>query len=479
MLINFERALLVLFIINASISLVIIVLERKRPEKTIAWLLVFVLLPPIGLILYIFIGRNWKRRTLNSGFSHNADSSYIPKGMKKSEARESMPLVELLINTSDFPLFTQNDITIFKDGIEKFKCLKEELLKAKHHIHLEYYIVKSDVIGNEIKNILIKKANEGVKVRLIMDRVGSIRVKRKFIKELKAAGVEVAVYSYFLAPLLRMINTQINYRNHRKIVVIDGKVGFVGGINIGDEYLGKSKFGYWRDIHIMVKGDFVLGLQSVFLDDYWTVKRETNRCLLCGEDLTMYCPAPKKGTGTIMQLVMSGPNSEYPSIMQSILKMITMAKHHIYIATPYFVPPESLMEALKVACLSGVEVTIIYPAQSDHITVHYASRTYLQEIARYGAKIYFYTKEAFLHSKVITIDGRISNVGTANMDIRSYELNYEVNAVIYNEETTSELERIIVEDIKDSTLITTEDFEKTPMLVIFLEACARLLSSLL
>ncbi|KPU45602.1 major cardiolipin synthase ClsA [Oxobacter pfennigii] len=470
----------VLFAINAIVSIVVIALERKRPEKSIAWILIFILLPPLGLILYLFLGRNWKRKRniLGNSSSDNA-GKYIPQMIKSMETDELVPLVELLINNSESPLFVQNDITIFKDGNEKFKCLKEELLKAEHHIHLEYYIVSSDEIGSEIKDILIKKAKEGVKIRFIMDRVGSIRLKKKYIRELKEAGVDVGVYSYFLAPILRTINTQINYRNHRKIVVIDGKVGFVGGINIGDEYLGKGRLGYWRDIHIMVKGDFVLGLQAVFLDDYWTVKHNTNLDILSGEDQDKYCPEFKNKSGKTMQLVKSGPNSEFPSIMQSIFKMITMAKHHIFIATPYFIPSESIMEALKIALLSGIEVVILFPANTDHITVKYASRTYLQEIARYGAKIYFYNKNAFLHSKVITIDSRISNIGTANMDIRSFELNYEVNAVIYDEETTITLEKIMIEDIKDSTLMTYEDFEKVSKIERFLEACARLFSSLL
>ena len=269
---NFQTIFSIFVIINAIISVAIITLERKKPEKTIAWLLIFVLLPPVGLVLYLFLGRNWKMHKLREDFSPQVEE-LIYGGMKELNNYEYLPLIELLANNSESPLFINNSIQVFRNGTEKFEALKAELQKARHHIHMEYYIVKNDGIGNEIKDILIDKSLDGVQVRFIIDRVGSIRLGRRYIRELKAAGVDVVQYSYFLAPILRKINTQINYRNHRKIVVIDGEVGFIGGNNIGDEYLGKGKLGYWRDTHIMVKGDFVLGLQGVFFDDFITIKK--------------------------------------------------------------------------------------------------------------------------------------------------------------------------------------------------------------
>jgi len=467
-----------LFILNAVISVLIIILERKRPEKTIAWLLVFVLLPPFGLIFYIFLGRNWKRHKLTEDFSPYV-KDLIYRVINKVENPEYIPLIELLGKNSYSPLFIDNDITIFKDGEEKFNALKNEIKKAKHHIHLEYYIVKSDKIGTEIKNLLIEKAHEGVNIKFIIDRVGSIKMKKNDIKELRDAGVDVIQYSYFLAPLLRAINTQINYRNHRKIVVIDGQIGFIGGINIGDEYLGKGKLGYWRDTHIMVKGDFVLGLQGVFLDDYFTIKRIYGNYFASKEELSKYFPEPLKAKNEIMQLVKSGPDSEYPAILQGILKMVSIAKKNIYIITPYFVPPESLMEALKIAALGGIDIKILFPGRYDHILVYYASRTYLAELIKCGAKIYFYSSDSFIHSKVMTIDGKISTIGTANMDIRSYELNYEINAVIYDDYKTLELEEQFFKDLEKSREVTIEDFDGTSKLNKIFEAIARVFSSLL
>jgi cardiolipin synthase len=475
---GFRAVLSWLFVVNAFISITVIILERKRPEKTIAWLLVFIMLPPLGLILYIFLGRNWKRHKLNDAFSPDV-RDLICRVINRIDNPDYIPLVELLANNSESPLFVDNDITIYKDGNEKFKSLIEELKKAKHHIHLEYYIVKNGYIGNEIKKLLIEKAGHGVKVRFIMDRVGAIKLGKKYTRDLKRAGVDVVQYSYLLAPVLRSINTQINYRDHRKIVVIDGSVGFIGGINIGDEYLGRGKLGYWRDTHLMVKGDFVHGLQAVFLDDFWSIKRANEGFFAYDDEFEKYFPKIEKSNGVIMQLVKSGPDSEFPAIMQGVLKMITMAKHHIYITTPYFVPPESLMEALKVAALGGIDVRILFPGKYDHLTVYYASRTYLAELIRCGAKVYMYQKEGFVHAKVMTIDGKISTVGTANMDIRSYELNYEINAVIYNDEVTERLEEMFCDDMEVSTIMTQEDYDRTPKVKKIAEAVTRVFSSIL
>lgn len=467
-----------MFVIYAIAALIIIVLERKRPEKTIAWLLIFLLIPPLGIILYIFLGRNWKKHKLIDDFSPYV-RDLIYRVINKVENPDYIPLIELLAKNSDSPLFIDNDITIFNNGNDKFKHLKEEIQKAKSHIHLEYYIVKSDAIGQEIINLLIQKAKEGVKIKFIIDRVGSVKLKRSSISKLKEAGIELIQYSYFLAPLLRLINTQINYRNHRKIVVIDGRVGFIGGINIGDEYLGKGKLGFWRDTHIMVKGDFVLGLQGVFLDDYFTIKRISGDYFFNKAEFKEYFPEPLKSKKQVMQMVRSGPDSEFPAIMQGVLKMITMAKKNIYITTPYFVPTESIMEALKIAILGGLDVRLLFPGKYDHILVYYASKTYLSELARCGAKIYFYDNKSFIHSKVMTIDSKISTIGTANMDIRSYDLNYEINAVIYDGAKTKELEIQFFKDLESSHEVTIEDFESNSRLNKVLESTARVFSSLL
>ncbi len=468
----------IIFILYALVTISLIILERKQPEKTIAWLLIFVLLPPVGIILYLFLGRNWKIYKLRENFSPDVQD-LIYNAMGRLDNMEYFPLIELLANNSESPLYVNNDITVFNSGEEKFRCLKNELKKAKHHIHLEYYIVKSDSIGNEIKDILIEKAKQGIKIRFIMDRVGAIRVKRSYINELKAAGIDVVEYSYFLAPILKLINTQINYRNHRKIVVIDGEVGFVGGINIGDEYLGKGKLGFWRDTHLMIKGDFVLGLQAVFIDDYITIKEANKEISFHGEDFENYFRPIGREDGKLMQLIRSGPDSKYHSIEQGILKMISIAKHHVYITSPYFVPSESIQEALKIAALGGIDVKILFPGTYDHLIVYYASRTYLSELSKCGVEIYMYNPESFIHSKVITVDSKLCTVGTANMDRRSFELNYEINAVIYDSNVSQQLEAAFMNDLKLSRRVTEDDWDNSPRITKVLESFSRIFSSLL
>lgn len=476
---NFLELYLTTSLITFIISGAIVILEKKRPEKTVAWILLLLFLPPLGLILYLFLGKNWKvNNKLNKEICTRIRELINPI-IYDDTFKECRSLMELLAMNSYSPIFINNKIKVFKDGNETFSEMKKQLLKATHHIHLEYYIVKNDSLGEEIKDILIKKAKEGVKVRFVIDKVGSIKLKKKYIKELKNAGVDVIFYTYILAPIVRIINTQINYRNHRKITVIDGKVGFIGGMNIADDYIGKGKLGLWEDAHIMVEGDFVLGLQSVFLDDYSATKKNFNQNDFFTDDIYDYFkPVSSDGNAT-MQLIKSGPDSEFPSILQGMIKMIFMAKQQINIITPYFIPTESIMDALKIAVLGGVEVNIIFPEKADHIMVNWASKTYLGDLAKCGANIYFFDKKAFIHSKVLTIDGKITNMGTANMDIRSFALNYEINTVIYNESITKEFNNKFELLLKSSTKIKPDYYDSLSLIEKFKYSFARLFSELL
>lgn len=400
--------------------------------------------------------------------------------LKKNEIlNEYKPIITLVASNSYSPLFLNNEITILDWGAKKFEIMKEKLLEATDHIHLEYYIVKNDKIGNEIKDILIKKAREGVKVRFIIDKVGSIKLNRKYIKDLKKAGVDIVFYSYVLAPFLRFINTQINYRNHRKIVIIDGKIAFLGGINIGDEYLGLGKLGDWKDCHIMIEGDCVLGLQSVFLDDFSSIKKYNNEEISVLNNIENYFKNHSFNGNIPMQIIRSGPDSEFPSILQALIKMISSAKKSINIITPYFIPSEGLMDALKIAALSGIKISLIFPEKADHFTVNRASQTYLAELKKAGADIYMYDKNAFIHSKLLTVDEKICTIGTANMDIRSFELNYEINAIIYNEKITQEFDNIFKSLLKNSRKFDFKKYESRSILNKLIDGFYRLLSSIL
>ncbi|MDU5111856.1 MAG: cardiolipin synthase [Clostridium sp.] len=453
---------------------------KKRPEKTLSWILILLILPPVGIILFIFLGRNWKINTLDKKLKDRAIKlSWSSLYKRNYSLTEYKPIISLIASNSFSPLFTNNKVTILDGGEAKFKILKEKLLNAKNHIHLEYYIVKDDKIGNEIKDILIKKAKEGIKIRFIIDKVGSIKLKRGYIKELKNAGIEVVFYSYVLAPLLRLINTQINYRNHRKIVVIDGSIAFIGGINIGDEYLGLGKLGDWKDCHIMIEGDCALGLQSVFLDDFSSIKKYDNEEINLLSNIENYFK-PLSYKGSIpMQIIRSGPDSEFPSILQALIKMISIAKESINIITPYFIPSEGLIDALRIASLSAVKVSLIFPEKADHFTVNRASKTYLAELKRSGANIYLYNKDAFIHSKLLMVDNKICTIGTANLDIRSFELNYEVNAIIYDEIITKDFNNIFYSLLDNCRSFNYEEYENRSLLTKLIDEFSRLLSSIL
>lgn len=469
------RNVKIILIIYSIIVVILIILERRRPEKTLAWLVVFLFFPPLGIVLYIFLGRNWKKLKDNDiDLAEDLVKAYnVPQADNKY-----YELMELLKENNSSPVFHKNKVTVLNNGEAKFKLLKEKLKAAKNHIHIEYYIFKSDNIGMEIMDILIEKVKNGVQVRMVLDRLGTLSLKKKDIRRLRKAGIDVVIYSYFLAPLLRFINTQINYRNHRKIVIIDGETAFIGGMNVGDEYLGKGKLGYWRDTHLMIEGDCVLGLQAVFIDDFCMVKKVMDKSLGYKGEIDDYF-RNFENEGKVLQIAQSGPYSKNPTIMQSLIVMINKAKEHIYITTPYFVPTESVMTALKISALGGIKIKILFPGKSDHFPVYYASRTYLSELLSYGIEVYFYDKKSFIHSKVITVDGEISMVGTANMDIRSFELNYEINTVIYDEETTKELEEQFFVDLKKSKIVHKGYFKKNNIAIKALEAISRVFSNLL
>jgi cardiolipin synthase len=367
-------------------------------------------------------------------------------------------------------LSQDNHIEIFKDGETKFKELIESIKNAKDHIHVMYYIFRRDEIGMKIVNALIDKAKEGVEVRFIYDAVGSKFVKRKAFKDLQEAAGKVEL---FFPSSIPIINPKVNYRNHRKIVVIDGKIGFVGGFNVGDEYLGLDKeLGYWRDTHLKIKGGGVGGLQYRFILDWRFVANEPM------DDLYRYFPIRKSHGEAGVQIVSSGPDSQKEQIKYGYIKMINEGKKNIYIQTPYFIPDESMLEALKIAALSGVDVKIMIPNKPDHIFVHWASYSYVGELLDAGAKIYLYEK-GFLHGKTCVVDGKVATVGTANLDNRSFKLNFEVNAFIYHRKTAKELEDIFLDDLKECRKITKEEYKNRSKLIKFKESISRLIGPLL
>lgn len=491
----FLSYLMISYIAGAIISMSII-LENRDPARTVTWLLIFILLPGIGLVIYAVFGRNIRKRKLfkTQKLAHNIKEKNLFENLKEiqelveleqssikrktlededdeEEEYAKKRVIGLLLNTGMFPFTSNNKIDVYVDGNEKFDNLLRDIKEAKNHIHLEYFIIKDSEIGRKIKNLLIEKVKEGVKVRILYDDVGCWRFwfHRKFFNEMKKSGIEIIP---FLPAKLPFIGGKLNYRNHRKIVVIDGNIGYTGGINIGDEYLGRNKkFGYWRDTHIRIKGTSVYMLQMIFLIDWYYTTRDAI-------DLKEYFPKMNYCGESMVQVVASGPDSDWEAIHYAYFSAICQAKKSIYIETPYFIPDESLLIALKSAALSGVDVRIIFPKIADHKMVNNASYSYFDDILRSGGKVYLYTK-GFIHSKVMIIDDKIASTGSANMDLRSFMLNFEINAFIYDEKVVKVITDDFFEDLKNSEEIKDVDFNNRKMMKKISESIARLFSPIL
>lgn len=466
------RVIVAVFLINIFLIAVVILLEKRNPYKTIAWLLIFIAFPIGGYVLYSFFGRDIRRDKV---YKNLQDCDRCECMLKENRANipgaaPPFPRISTLIeNTSALPVQYHNTARVLTNGPSAFREIIKELKKAQHHIHAEYYIIRDDKLGRKIRDILINKAKAGVEVRILYDGVGSLQLPGTFFKPLKEAGGEIAVFLPLKFPFL---DYRTNYRNHRKILLIDGKVGFLGGLNIGDEYLSGGKaFSFWRDTHIKLKGDSVYSLQAIFLQDWSCAVGEATDC-------TDYFPSHDISASKPIQIVASSPDSKWNSMQKLYVRMATMARSKLYITTPYLVPDESLLIALKISALSGVDVRILAPGIPDKRIVHWASRSYYEELMDAGIRIYEYNR-GFIHAKVVQVDNRIASVGTANLDIRSLHLGYEVNAVIYDEGIVKTLEEDFFRDLKQSVEINPVAWAERSFRKHLAEATARLFSPLL
>jgi cardiolipin synthase len=462
-----------------------IVYDTHSTSKTSAYILLALFVPFLGMIIYFVVGANYRKNILyskkivkNSRLLNKIRKEIYLESEKtwdtgEPEVQRHKKLARLLLNDSMSPLSGSNEVKLLLNGEEKFPEVIKQLKAAKHHIHIEYYIFEDEVIGNQIKDILIAKAREGVEVRFIYDDFGSRSIRKKLVPELIEAGVQA--FPFFQIYFMALAN-RINYRNHRKIIVIDGHVGFVGGINVSDRYINDPKLKndfYWRDTHLMIKGPGVYYLQYLFICD-WNFCSETEL-----EPIENYFSAAKsKSSDAIVQIAASGPDSETPTIMFSLIQAIGLAEEEILITTPYFIPGESLLNALSVAAMSGVKVKLLVPGKSDSVFVDSAARSYYGEILEAGVEIYTY-KKGFIHAKTMVLDGSLSIIGTANMDHRSYELNFEVNAMVYDKNLAKELRKAFNDDLEHASRINLNAWEKRPLYKQLPERITRLLSPLL
>lgn len=470
-----------------------ILLENRDPAKTLSWMMMFLLFPGVGIIIYIFSGRNIRKHKLfkakkkTKNLSEKKLSKHLEylKNIVKTqqmllERKELLGedegaieerVINLLLRIGSFPYTTNNDVEIYKNGPEKFSRLIEDMENAKDHIHLEYFIIKDSCIAREIQELLIRKAKEGVDVKILYDDVACWRFKihRNFLNELKAAGVKCAA---FLPTKLPLLGGQLNYRNHRKIAVIDGKIGYTGGLNIGDEYMGlNKKFGYWRDSHIRIYGAGVHMLQMIFLIDWYLT---TNEIISDKE----YMPDLPHCGEVALQVVGTGPDSQWEDIHYAFFSAISQAKKRVYIETPYFIPDESILKAIKTAALSGVDVRIVFPQKIDHFIVNIASYSYFDEVLDAGARVFLYQK-GFIHSKVVIVDDEMASIGSSNMDLRSFMLNFEVNTFIYEKKTIEIIADQFYKDQEDSKELLRENFRTRNVVVRLAESISRLFSPLL
>ncbi|MCQ2550637.1 MAG: cardiolipin synthase [Clostridia bacterium] len=471
-----------IIVLNAFIAIFIIFMERKNPSATLAWILILFFAPVVGIILYLFLSQNIARSKIfkinddiNRFYNVNVEkqNQKLKTGnftFRDETAKKWSHLITLNQTYGESLLTQDNDVRIFDDGKRMYASLLRDIKLAEKSINIEYFIIKNDPVGNRLLKLLVEKAREGVKVRLIMDALGSVGIKDRKLREFVEAGGE---YQFYFKPKIRIINTKLNYRNHRKIVVIDDKVGYVGGFNVAKEYLGyKKKFGYWRDAQFRITGSAVKSLNIRLLMD-WNVATGS-KVDISKEDIV----PSEEITGAPIQIVSSGPDSEKQEIKRAMMKMITYAKDSIYIQTPYFIPDSSMLESLKMAAQSGVEVNIMIPHMPDHIFVYWATYSYVGELIRDGAKVFIYDK-GFLHAKTLVVDSEVATLGSCNFDRRSFKLNFETNAFVYDEEVSSRMEACFKKDLENCHQLTLELYEKRSRWIKFKESVSRLLSDIL
>lgn len=471
----------ILYFLTVVFISILIILENRNPVKTISWVLVLVLLPFAGIIIYLFFGQEYRKSKMFSrkGLKdleklRNITLDQLDKitgnhTFFREKINSKKHLMNLLLANSNAILTSNNDVKVLRNGNETFPEIFESIENAKHHINLEYYIVDDDVIGNKLRELLIRKAKEGVEIRILFDDVGSWKLKKKFFKTMTDVGIKADCFMKVRFP---MLTSRVNYRNHRKILVIDGDTAFVGGLNFADRYLnGVEGIGPWRDTHLKVVGGSATALQIIFMADWYFVSKE----ILKGTEFFKPFVA---GEGKLLQVSASGPDSDWESISQAYFMAIATATEYVYISTPYFMPTADIVTALKTSALGGIDVRLIVPGLSDSITPKWGTNSFVEELLEAGVKIYFYMA-GFTHSKVIIVDGVFSSVGTTNLDIRSLETNFEVNAMLYDEEIAETLASHFLEDQSKSEQVFLEEWVLRPRINKIKESFARILSPML
>ena len=459
------------YLIISSIS--VILLENRNPVRSFSWILVLILMPGIGLLFYFTFGQNYRKKkfvekTVGQFLSKRPVASFDINKLDESHVKSNhLNLIKLLYKNSEAVAYADSKIDVFSEGVSTFESFFEAIGNAENHIHIEFFIFADDEISNRMRELLIKKAKEGVRVRMIYDYWGSFKLSMsaRYIKSLKDAGV----YVYPFLPLsFRLGRSKVNYRNHRKIVIVDGKIGFTGGVNIADRYFKGNRLGIWRDTMVRIEGSAVHGLQIQFLLDWHFVDKK----LITAEK---YFPKPEKFNDNLIQIVSSGPDTDWEAIMQGIASAVMSATRYVYIHSPYFIPNELILNCVQMAALSGVDVRVMIPMRSDSGFTDASTASYIAQLLEADVMVLRY-KEGLLHSKAIVIDDFISIVGSCNMDERSFSQNFEVNAFIYEEATAHQLRDCFIRDMEKCEIPTLEEWNKRPKWEKIKESISRLFS---
>jgi cardiolipin synthase len=459
-------------------AIITLFLYGSRPSKSFSWLLVLIFIPFLGFIFYIVFGLNRRKFSLftlketkkRRHYTFDSVNQYLPTPYLIFKTSKEQALANLVINNSGLYPYPNNELVVLDDGISTFKAIFEAMEVATSYIHMQYYIFEEGQLLERLYQLFKLKIKQGVEIHIIYDAIGSFNWRKKSIDRFKNIGVQV----FPLMPLRfgRLLFT-LNYRNHRKIIIVDGEIGFTGGVNLSDKYIKAStELGIWDDMHLAIKGPAVASLHQIFIKDYYFASKQNFRFQ------PNYPPYQKVNGDSIIQLVASGPDTEHASIMQQYIKLINLADRYIYIANPYFIPNTALLEAIKIASLSGVTVKLLIPEKLDSRMVKYSMQSYFEELLQANIKIYL-NHEKFLHSKVIIVDDEISSIGSGNFDNRSFEQNFEVNAIVYDKKIAKLLYQDFEKDCSRSNLLEQNNFRTRPFKHKLIEGIARLFSSLM
>lgn len=471
-----------LYIINALLIITVIFNERKSSSAILAWIMVMTFIPVLGFVLYLVLNQNISRRRINrmTEKEERVTSNALRKQIESmdegtyefnSESTEKWKHLIKLNHVYGRSYYTQdNHIELITDGEQLLDMLFEDIKNAKESINVEFFIIKKDKIGRKFIEALTQKAREGVEVRLMMDALGSRYITKGVLKDYLKAGGKVG---YFFKPKFIFLGLKLNYRNHRKIAVIDSKVAYTGGYNIAKEYVGKKKkFGYWRDTHVRIEGGSVYDLNARFILDWRFTTREKIEAVP-----TAALSTDRAGNKGI-QIVSCGPENPKEEIKRGFMRMITYAEKNVYVQTPYFVPDQSILESLKMAAQSGADVRVMIPCKPDHPFVYWATYSYVGELLRSGARVWIYDN-GFLHAKTLVVDGEVSSVGSTNFDNRSFRLNFETNAFVFDEDFSKQMEHTFEQDMLKSHELTLEDYNKRSIIIRLKEVVSRLLTDIL